>query len=112
MTAKDEQHIEDLRKMIAFYWGEHTGKHHPLEIEYYTIGNIPPEQRTKKQTKRMIVVSRACAQAVDASKKAYHAELDKFVWTGKCRRNFSVCLDCELKNRCERYSKHLRGRRG
>jgi len=50
----------------------------------------------------------------DATDRAYRivkrTESDIVVWPNKCKKRFSLCLDCNIHNDCERYSEHLKGK--
>lgn len=100
--------LEDLRQMLAFYMGEGEKQSHQVEKDYCALARIPPEDRTKEQNERLAELAKVLMRAAEASQMAFLRELGDFLHAEKCKTRFSLCLDCDLKNRCKRYSNHLK----
>jgi hypothetical protein len=112
-----EERFDEQRGVIAYYMGELGMGNHPVEKEYYSLANetwlanVSLRDMPMKQKDRLVVLTHAIAQAKDAAVAAFKAGLDKFVRSEKCKSRFSLCLDCDIKNKCARYSKHLAAER-
>ena len=93
-----------LRENEGIFFG--SGPAHPLEEELARIAEVPQEKRTKGQKARATKLAGATLGAISAARDRFVEVLNDFVAMERCRPKFSLCLDCGLHGKCEKYLRH------